>query len=82
MSQPWERRDRKVTRRSTSMKVTGRSAFVIAAAQAKRDAALTTCKCWGKPLCCPHAHYGPSPNCVLHEHTTTPKEPPLGPTHR
>jgi hypothetical protein len=38
MSQPWERRDRKVTRRSTSMRVTGRSAFVIAAAQAKRDA--------------------------------------------
>ncbi len=37
MSQPWEQRDRKVARRSRSMRVTGRSVFVIKAAQAARD---------------------------------------------
>ena len=41
MSQTWEQRERKVRRRSTAMRVTGKSVFVIAQAQAKRDERIT-----------------------------------------
>ena len=47
MAQPneptkWAQRDRKVTKRSKGMRITGRSVFVIRTARAKRDERILT----------------------------------------